>query len=318
MKLTLQVCVKQVCLALLLPALCPAQAPAQIRVEVSLVNVGFAVRDERGNLVTDLTQDDFEITEDGVPQKISFFARSTDVALTLGLIMDMSGSQHSFVKPHLKDLQAFLHTVLTPRDKAFVLAFNNSLRLVSDYSESGKYHVSALEQFEKAKDRSAYPMVGPPERRILGTAFYDAIYYGSTQMMQNVDRGRRALIVFSDGEDNSSAHHMMETVEAAQANDVLLFTIRYTEKTNGRLNARNKYGTSVMERIALETGGADFDGQGEGLREGFRQIGEQLRSSYEMAYHTSNPAGDKTFHKITIKPKRPGLTVRAKTGYYAR
>ncbi len=286
--------------------------------DVSLVNVGFSVRDERGNLLTNLTQDDFEITEDGVPQKIAFFAHSVDVPLTLGLIMDMSGSQHGFVKPHLKDLQAFLRTVLTPRDKAFVLAFGNTLRLVSDYSESGKYHVSALEQFEKAKDHSEYPLVGPPERRILGTAFYDAIYYGSTQMMQNVDRGRRALIVFSDGEDNSSAHHMMETIEAAQAGDVLLFTIRYTENSSGRLNARNKYGVGVMERIARETGGLDFDGQGVGLAQGFHQIGETLRSSYEMAYHTSNPAGDKTFHKITIKPKQPGLTVRAKSGYYAR
>ena len=137
-------------------------------------------------------------------------------------------------------------------------------------------------------------------------------------MMQNVERGRRALIVFSDGEDNSSAHHMMEAIEAAQANDVLLFTIRYTEVRDGRLNARNKYGMSVMERIARETGGADFDGTGKGLVNGFRQIDEQLRSSFELAYHTSNPAGDKTFHKIVIKPKQPGLTVRSKTGYYAR
>ena len=304
-------------LALLAVMPCMAQAPAQIRVDVKLVNVGFAVRDERGNLVTNLSQDDFEITEDGVPQKIAFFARSTDVPLTLGLIMDMSGSQHSFVRPHLRDLETFLHTVLTPRDKAFVIAFNNSLRLVSDYSESGKYHVTALEQFDKAKDRSEYPLVGPMERRILGTAFYDAIFYGSTQMMQNMDRGRRALVVFSDGEDNSSAHHMMETIEAAQANDVLLFTIRYTEINNGRLNARNKYGMGVMERIARETGGLDFDGQGNGLAEGFRQIGEQLRMSYEMAYHTSNAAGDKTFHKISIRPKQAGLTVRAKTGYYS-
>src|SRR3954454_23321467 len=113
------------CIGALLAANCQAQA--QIKVNVSLVNVGFAVRDARGNLVTNLTQDDFEITEDGVPQKISFFARSADVPLFLGLIMDMSGSQHSFIKPHLKDLQEFLHTVLTPRDKAFVLAFSNSL-----------------------------------------------------------------------------------------------------------------------------------------------------------------------------------------------
>jgi Ca-activated chloride channel family protein len=111
---------------------------------------------------------------------------------------------------------------------------------------------------------------------------------------------------------------MLDAIEAAQSNDVLLFTIRYTESRDGKLNARNKYGTSVMERIARETGGAGFDGTGQGLVEGFRQIGEQLRSSYELAYQTSNPPGDKTFHKITVKAKRAGLTVRAKSGYFAR
>lgn len=315
MRLPLVVCL----FALAAPLLCHAQTPAPIRVQVSLVNVGFSVRDEKGNLVTNLTQDDFDITEDGVPQKIAFFARSADVPLTLGLIMDVSGSQQSFLKPHHNDLQAFLKTVLRPDDRAFLVCFGNNLRLMSDYSNSPKDLVDALKEFEKGKRVEDFPLLGPREHRVLGTAFYDAIFHSSTQMMQNTaERGRRALIVFSDGEDNSSAHHMMETIEAAQANDVLLFTIRYTEVRDGRLNARNKYGISVMERIARETGGADFDGTGKGLVNGFRQIDEQLRSSFELAYHTSNPAGDKTFHKIVIKPKQPGLSVRAKTGYYSR
>jgi Ca-activated chloride channel homolog len=314
MKLPLVVCLA----ALAAPLICRAQTLAPIRVDVSLVNVGFSVRDEKGNLVANLTQDDFEITEDGVPQKISFFARSADVPLTLGLIMDVSGSQQSFLKPHHNDLEAFLKTVLLPRDRAFLVCFANNLRLMSDYSNSPKDLVDSLKEYEKGKGIEDFPLIGPLEHRVLGTAFYDAIFYSSTQMMQNVERGRRALIVFSDGEDNSSAHHLMDVIEAAQTNDVLLFTIRYTDVRNGRLNARNKYGISVMERIALETGGADFDGQGKGLLDGFRQIGEQLRSSFELAYHTSNPPGDKTFHKIAIKPKQPGLTVRAKTGYYAR
>jgi VWFA-related protein len=304
----------------LLAAAALAQAP--IRVDVSLVNVGFSVRDERGVLVTDLKQDDFEILEDGVPQHISFFAKSQDVPLNLGLVMDVSGSQQSFIKPHLKDLQSFLKTVLSKRDKAFLMTFANRLSLISDYTDSSKDLVDELKDFQherNPRNRSTYPIVGPAEFRILGTAFYDAIFYGSTQMMQNIDRGRRALIIFSDGEDNSSAHHMLDAIEAAQANDVLLFTIRYTELSrDGRINARNKYGISVMERLARETGGLDFDGEGKGLVEGFKQIGEQLRASYELAYHTSNPPGDKTFHKIVIRSKQANLTVRAKTGYYAK
>src|SRR5690349_22349955 len=120
----------------LFASLLAAQAP--IRVDVSLVNVGFSVRDERGNLVTNLTQDDVEITEDGVPQHIAFFARSTDVPLNLGLVMDVSGSQQSFIKPHHKDLQAFLKTVLGKKDKAFLMTFANRLSLVSDYTANGK------------------------------------------------------------------------------------------------------------------------------------------------------------------------------------
>jgi Ca-activated chloride channel family protein len=295
-----------------------AQEMAPIRVDVSLVNVGFSVRDPSGKLVTDLTRDDVEVTEDGVPQKIAFFARSVDVPLNLGLVMDVSGSQHSFIRPHMRDLQAFLKSVLRPQDKAYLMAFAHRLSLVNDYTNSSRELVRSLEEFGHMRDHGEYPTVGPREIRVLGTAFYDAVFYGATLMMQNIERGRRALILFSDGEDNSSAHHMLDAIEAAQANDVLLFTIRYTEWMDGRVTARNKYGTSVMERIARETGGADFDGQGKGLVRSFGEIGEQLRSSYELAYHTSNPAGDKTFHKITIRTKRPDLTVRAKTGYYSR
>lgn len=291
-----------------------------IRVDVSLVNVGFSVRDARGNLVTNLTQDDVEVTEDGVPQKITFFGRSADTRLNLGLIMDVSGSQQSFVKPHLKDLEAFLKSVMDEGDRAFLICFANRIALVSDYSSSGKALVTAFREFEKDRRGAVgYPTVGPSEYRILGTAFYDAIYEPISLMFSDGKPGRRALIIFSDGEDNSSAHHMLEAIEAAQANDVTLFGLRYTEHVrNGRPTARNKYGASVMARIARETGGLDFDAQTHGLAEGFRQIGSQLRSSYELAYHTSNPAGDKTFHKISIRAKHSGLEVRAKAGYYSR
>jgi Ca-activated chloride channel family protein len=299
-------------------AVAAAQDLPAIRVDVNLVNVGFSVRDTSGKLVTDLTKDDIEITEDGVPQKIAFFARSTDVPLNLGLVMDVSGSQHSFFRPHMRDLQEFLKDVLRAQDKSYLMTFANRLQLISDYTSSPREIVHSLEEFEHNKNRGEYPMVGTREIRVLGTAFYDAIFYGSTLMMQNIGRGRRALILFSDGEDNSSAHHMLDAIEAAQANDVTVFSIRYTETMDGRLTARNKYGMSVMERIARETGGADFDGQERGLTESFRQIGEQLRSSYELGYHTSNPPGDKTFHKIAIRTKRANLAVRAKTGYYAR
>src|SRR5262249_9955441 len=111
-----------------------AQKMAPIRVDVNLVNVGFTVRDARGALAANLTQDDFEVLEDGTPQKISFFARSAEVPLSLGLILDVSGSQERFLKPHHDHLDTFLQQVLGPSDRAFLICFGNHLRVVSDFT----------------------------------------------------------------------------------------------------------------------------------------------------------------------------------------
>ncbi len=297
-------------------AICLAQSP--IRVDVKLVNVSFAVRDSRGALVSNLDRDDFEVFEDGVPQKISFFARTTDLPLSLGLIVDASGSQEHFVKQHHHDLEKFLKRTITGRDRAFLVCFGNRLRLVSDYSAEPNQLMDALHDFEKDKHRgSEFPEIGPPEHRILGTAFYDALFYPISERLSSVEPGSKALIVFSDGEDNSSAHHMLEAIEAAQSADVRIFALRYTEIEHGRLNARNKYGISVMARLAHETGGADFDAREKDLASHFTEIGDDLRSSYGLAYHSTNGSHEASFHNIVIKPKQPGLTIRAKTGYFA-
>jgi len=300
-------------------ALCLIAAVAlaqEFRVEVHLVNVGFSVRDAEGRFATSLSQDDFEVFEDGVPQKIAFFARSADVPLDLGLVVDFSGSQEEFVKPHHKDLQAFLKKVLTPRDRAFLVCFGNRLRLAQDYTSSPGELVDALHRFEKGD--YAPPELGPPERRVSGTAFYDAIFYSIEQRLAASQRTRKALIIFSDGEDNSSGHHMLEGIEAAQSNDVLLFPIRYTETLKGGPIARNRYGAAVMARIAKETGGADFNAREKGLAADFEQIGDQLHASYQLAYHSTNSSNDDSFRKVQIRVKSAGYTVRAKTGYYAK
>jgi len=300
-------------LSLLTAVVCFSQEP--IRVAVNLVSVSFSVRDSRGSLVGDLTKDDFEILEDAVPQKIAFFSRSSDVPLTLGLIVDVSGSQNHFSKQHKHDLELFLQDVLRPNDRAFMLCFGNHLRLVSDFTQSSSQILDALNRFEH--DDKHFPELGPKESRDLGTAFYDSIFYSVAEKLVN-EKGRRALLIFSDGEDNSSSHDMMTTIEAAQGANVVLFSLRYTEKEHGKLTARNKYGIRVMDRIAKETGGTAFDAEVVDPRTYFRQISEELRSSYELAYYPTNPVKDDSFRKIVIRPKQNGLTVRSKTGYFSR
>ena len=298
-----------------------AVAQEPIRVKVNLVNVAFSARDERGALVDNLTKDDVEVLEDAVQQKIAFFAKSVDVPLTLGVIIDASGSQDHFTKQHKQDLEVFLKEVLGPKDRVFLVCFGNHIRLTQDFTNSGAEVLEGLEEYEHRnkdkKNRKGFAELGPKEERDLGTAFYDSIYYSVEEKLAK-ENGRRALLLFSDGEDNSSSHDMMTAIEEAQAENVQVFAIRYTEKEHGQLTARNKYGIRVMDRVARETGGEHIDAETTDPHTYFRQIAEELRSSYELAYYPTNGLKDETFRKIVIKPKRSGLKVRAKTGYFAK
>jgi Ca-activated chloride channel homolog len=291
------------------------QAQKPIRVDVNLVNAAFTARDARGALVNNLTKEDVELYEDQVPQKIEFFAKSTDLPLTLALIVDVSGSQDHFGKKHEKDLEVFLKEVLGPKDRAILVCFGNHLRLVSDYTNSAQEILENYRAFDK--DKRHFPEIGPEEDRDLGTAFYDSIYYSVTEKLAQAG-GRQAILMFSDGEDNSSSHNMMAAIETAQAANTVVYAIRYTETKHGRLNARNKYGISVMDRIARETGGAHMDAETTDPHTYFREIAEELRTSYELAYYPTNKSKDDTFRKIVIKPKVDGVKIRAKTGYFAR
>lgn len=299
-----------------------ASFPQQpIQVAVNLANVAFTARDSHGALVNNLSKDDVEVFEDAVQQKISFFAKSTDVPLTLGLIVDVSGSQEHFSKKHEQDLEVFLKDVLGPKDRVFLVYFGNHIRLVSDFSQSGPEIIERMKGFEhrdKGKGKKFdFSELGPAEERDLGTAFYDSIYYSVTEKLKRGE-GRRALLLFSDGEDNSSSHDMMTTIETAQGENVVVYAIRYTEKSHGKVTARNKYGTSVMDRFARETGGAHIDAETTDPHTYFRQIAEELRTSYELAYYPTNSEKDETFRKIVIRPKQAGVKIRTKTGYFSR
>jgi Ca-activated chloride channel family protein len=229
--------------------------------------------------------------------------------------VDVSGSQDQFSKQHQDDLQLFLKDVLGPQDRIFLVCFENHIRLVSDFSQSSAQVLERLDSYHRSAGH--FPELGPKESRDLGTAFYDAIFYSVTEKLAN-ENGRRALLVFSDGEDNSSSHDMMTTIEAAQSANVMIFAIRYTETQHGKLTARNKYGIRVMGRIATETGGRHIDAQTTDPRTYFHQIADELRSSYELAYYPSNTLRDDTFRKIAIRPKQTGVTIRSRTGYFSR
>jgi Ca-activated chloride channel homolog len=285
-----------------------------IRVEVSLVNVAFTARNSRGALVDNLKKDDVELFEDGAPQKIAFFAKSTDLPLTLALIVDVSGSQDHFGKQHEKDLEVFLKDVLGPNDRVLLVCFGNHIRLVTDYTNSAEEIIEDYRLFQKGKK---FPELGLDDTREDGTAFYDSIFYTANEKLSQTG-GRQAILMFSDGEDNSSSHNMMQAVEATQAANAVFYGIRYTDEHHGKLVARNKYGISVMDRLAKETGGTHIDARETDPHEYFRQIAEELRTSYEAGYYPANKNKDEGFRKISVKAKSDGVQIRSKTGYFAQ
>jgi VWFA-related protein len=293
-----------------------AQDAPAIHSHVNLVSVSFTARDGNGALLDSLTAEQVRLFEDGTEQKIAHFAKSTDVPLTLGLILDASASQDHFSNEHQKDIEIFLKNVLGPKDRAFLLCFGNHLRLVSDFTQSGPEMMERLKQYEKKSDR--FPEIGPRELRDLGTAFYDSIFYSVEEKLATAE-GRRAILIFSDGEDNSSSHDMMTAIETAQAANVLVYTIRYTQSMKrGELSARNKYGIRVMDRVAKETGAWNVDAKETNPQEYFRKIAEELRTMYEVGYYPANPMKDNSFRKIAILPTVEGVRIRAKSGYFAR
>ena len=297
------------------PAPLQAQNFPTIHVDTRLIDTTFSVHDASGQPVHGLTQTDFTVTEDGVPQTIRFFFRDTDLPLSIGLIIDSSGSQDKFVKAHEQDIEAFLHQVLGPKDQAFAICFGNYLRMVSDYSASPKAIVSGIHKFNKG-DRN-FPQIGPKEDRDLGTALFDAVYYSVTQKLAGIHQRRKVLVVFSDGEENSSEHDLLDAIEAAQNNDVLIYSVRYTELDHGKMNARDHYGVRVLDHLTAQTGGRDFDAQSN-LAQAFAEIADDLRSLYELAYQSTNHERDGSYRKVVIQATQPNLTVRARTGYYAR
>jgi Ca-activated chloride channel homolog len=296
-----------------------ASAPAQVpsfKAEVHLVNISFSVRSADGKLVRGLSSDDFEVFEDGVPQKISSFAQEGQLPLTLGLIVDMSDSQEKFLKRHSKDIETFLKKTVQPKDQVFAVCFGNHLRLVSDLTSSTPQVIEGLARFDKG-DRD-FPEIGPEEDRESGTALYDAIYEASAAKLHSAENRRRALILFTDGEENASAHDQMDSIGAAQDADAVIYAVRYTDVHKGKLSAHNKFGAQSLNHLTAETGGVQFDGLHTNLPDAFEHISDELRSMYVLSYHSTNKGRDGRFRKVEIRPKDPAYAVHAKAGYFAQ
>lgn len=296
-----------------------AQRPDTIKVETHLIETTLSVHDAHGQPIGTLNQADFSITEDGAPQTIRYFARQRELPLSIGILVDASGSQEKFVKEHEKAVEAFLREILEPADRAFAVCFGNHLRLTSDWTPDAGSLLAGIHKFHKGS--RDFPILGPDEDRELGTALDDAVYFSVTEKMASQQGRRKVLVLFSDGQENSSEHDLLDAIEEAENDNVLLYAIRTTENKPDRMQARDRYGVRELTHLTASTGGADFDARTTDVKDDFAAIAADLRSLYEIGYYSTNKRRDRSFRKVTVEVSRPDLaavTVRARSGYTAR
>lgn len=287
----------------------------RMQVNSRLISTTLTVRDAKGQLVTNLPQEAFHIQEDGRDQSVRYYASQRELPLSIALIVDASGSQDKFVKEHEHEIEAFLKTVMEPRDRAFAVCFGNHLRLVTDWTNDPKQVTESVHLFNKG-DHSGSEL-GPQEQRELGTALYDAVYFSVTEKMETEREHRRVLIVFSDGEENSSEHDLIDAITAAQGADTLVYALRTTENKESKMTPRDRYGMRALDHLTQATGGQSFDIRVIKPKDAFRSIADDLKSLYEIGYYSNNSTRDKRFRKITITAGE-GTTVRAREGYTPR
>ena len=202
------------------------QETTTIKKDVNVVNVLTTVRNKQGQIVNNLTKDDFKLQDDGRPQTIKYFAKVTDMPLTLGLLVDTSLSQRRVLEQERTASYTFLEDLLREwKDKAFVLHFDSEVELLQDLTNKRPKLEAALQKLEVGDPRQAQSS-GASLRG--GTLLNDAVFLASDEIMSKV-QGRKALIILSDGVDQGSKVSLTRAIEAAQRSDTLVYTILFAD-----------------------------------------------------------------------------------------
>jgi VWFA-related protein len=290
--------------------------------EVNVVNLYFNVKDKKGLLIPNLTKDDFEVLEDGKPQKIKYFSAESNQPLTLGILIDSSASQERVLGFEKEVGASFLRDVIKPKDLAFVISFDVTVDLLQDYTSSSRELAVALDRARINTGGSGgglpgmgggpFPTAGVPR----GTLLYDAIYLASHDKLAR-EVGRKAMIVLTDGEDQGSQLRVKDAIEAAQKADAMCYVILIADRG---FYAPGEYGGErAMRKLAEETGARviEASNKSEKLRSAFDQIANELRSQYSIGYTPMNSKLDGTFRKIELHVKNKDYRVQARQGYYA-
>src|SRR5579863_8457394 len=237
-------------------------AVATLKLNVNLVDLFFTVKDKSGELVTHLTKNDCTVEEDKVPQTLKNFVAETNQALTLGMMLDTSGSQQYVLPLEQEAGGQFLQRVLRSKDEAFLISFDMNVDLLQDYTNSAHLLTRALDKAEintaggngaagiPGAGGGTVPTIGDPK----GTLLYDAIKLASEEKL-NQESGRKAMIILTDGEDQGSRTKIADAIAAAQKSNVIIYVILIADVAGYWNAGMGYYGFSAAKRIAEETGG---------------------------------------------------------------
>jgi VWFA-related protein len=295
----------------------PAQSEEVLRITSGLVNLYAVVRD-KNRLVGGLSKEDFLVAEDDKPQRIEFFSRETDTPLTLGILIDTSASQQNVLGVEQREAKVFLGEVLDhAKDLAFVLRFDIEVELVQDLSNNKKLLGRAIDSTE-VNSGPVGVVQGPfPTTGRRGTNLHDAVYLSARELLRN-EAGRKVIVILSDGEDTGSSKDFREALETAQRSDVIIYSIAVIDREFYYLRNSNFSGDAVLKKYAEQTGGRMFEvTRIEDTAKAFREIAEELRTQYSLAYRSSNPKKDGSFRKVQVKVRDRNYKVFARRGYYA-
>jgi VWFA-related protein len=283
-----------------------------LKVNVNLVNVFFSVRDKNG-YITNLHKDDCQIFEDKALQKTKNFTQEKNLPLTIGILLDTSGSQQN-VLPMEQDAGAeFLKDVLTPKDEAFLISFDINVDLLADYTNSPREIKRAMDKASINTGAGTGSVTGNGSPR--GTLLYDAVYLAANDKLRQ-EAGRKILVILTDGQDQGSQETIKTAVEAAQKANAIVYVILIADR--GFYGGFGYTGAGDMEKLARETGGRviDVGNNAKKLQAAFDQIQDELRTQYLASYTPTNLKADGTFRTLNISCGKD-LKVQARKGYYA-
>jgi Ca-activated chloride channel family protein len=276
-------------------------------VDVQLVQLPVSVLDKDGHPVSGLGKDDFLVFEDGVQQEISLF-RHEDIPLSIGLVIDNSGSMHNKRERVNRAALTFARES-NPEDETFIVNFDDQAYLQQDFTNNINDLVTALADLDTRGE----------------TALYDALYLSAEHLDQG-KKDKKAILLITDGEDNKSTYGLDKVIAKLRASKITVYTVGLLEESEGRGGFFSKdpsrKAREALERFSVTTGGrAYFPKSVDEVGELCRRIAHDIRNHYSLGYKPSNTKLDGTWRRITVRlnPARtiPRATVRAKEGYYA-